>query len=503
MKTKDSSTVAETLSVDADWLQTILDDRAESAPPPAPATPKEARMALSPVVAVLLNENANEAFDSALEALTEDGYAGLPKHINRQWLKNRVGIRIVNQADLARKAVRELVDALEDAGRQELALAWALLLIVPCDPTTCWHTIPALTTMVRQQLLGTEDREVFRKFVSAIGVIQKCAEGKLVSEARSLWEILRPMIRDEAGEEAVLDEEAPPASRTAPKKPEGPSVQVMPTAPKLTTDHSEYKPFVGAHLPLVIARDVAGVRRQLRREYPHAVGAVELLTRDLREGEPVRLSPVMLCGPPGCGKSRIGRRMASLLSVPTTRFDAAASADALGWSGSPKGWGNTIPSVPVRAVAQSMTANPILLVDELDKAARTQHGSVTTSIISHLEKETSRTYRDQSLDAVCDLSWISYVATVNDDSGLPTPLRDRFRIVHMPAATLQHLPQLAANVIADIEVDEGVPGIHGALEDDELNVIAGAWQRQRFSIRALQKAVRATLDARSVHAMRH
>lgn len=460
-------------------------------------------MALSPVVRVLLNENANEAFDSALEALTEAGYAGLPKHITRQWLKNRVGIRIVNQYDLARKAVRELVDALEDAGRQELALAWSLLLIVPCDQITGWHALPALTTMVRQKLLGTEDRDTFGKFVMSLGVIQKCAEGKLVSEARSLWEILRPIIRDETEEDPVVASEAPPVSHAAPKKPEGPSVQVMPKAPKLVSDHAEYKEFVGAHLPLIVARDVAGVRRQLRKEYPHATAAVELLTRDLREGEPVRLSPVMLCGPPGCGKSRIGRRLASLLKVPTTRFDAAASADALGWSGSPKGWGNTIPSVPVRAVAQSMTANPFVLVDELDKAARTQHGSVTTSIISHLERETSKNYRDQSLDAVCDLSWISYISTVNDDTSLPAMLRDRFRMVQMPAATLQHLPQLAANVIADIEADEGAPGIHGVLEDDELYVIGGAWQRQRFSIRALQKAVRATLDARSVHAMRH
>ncbi|MDB6166010.1 MAG: ATPase associated with various cellular 5 [Lacunisphaera sp.] len=102
-----------------------------------------------------------------------------------------------------------------------------------------------------------------------------------------------------------------------------------------------------------------------------------------------------------------------------------------------------------------------------------------------------------------DLSWVSYVATANDDSGLPPQLRDRFRIARVPAPGLAHLPALAANVVSEIEREDRVPGLHGRIEDDELDVIGGAWKRQRFSIRALQKMVRATLDARAAYAPRN
>jgi MoxR-like ATPase len=208
-------------------------------------------------------------------------------------------------------------------------------------------------------------------------------------------------------------------------------------------------------------------------------------------------------GPPGTSKSFLARRFAELLGLYALRFDAGASTDGQ-FAGVSKGWHSTMPSAPLRAVQQGGKANPVVLLDEIEKAATSNHnGSLFTSLTAFLERETSRRYRDQSLDAECDLSMCSYIATANDDTLLPPHIRDRFRVVRVELPTLQHLPLLAMNVVADIERQDGIQGFVEPLAPDELDVIGAAWKRQRFSMRALQKIIAATLDARAAFQMRH
>jgi len=171
------------------------------------------------------------------------------------------------------------------------------------------------------------------------------------------------------------------------------------------------------------------------------------------------------------------------------------------FGGSPKGWSNTQPSAPTRAIHQTLIANPIVFVDEIEKSGSTMAGSVRQSILAFLERETSCKYRDVSLDAEVDLSWISHVATANETADLPAPLRDRYRIVCVPLPRLADLPALAANVAAEIAAENG--DFTWPLESDELDVISRAWTKAGFSIRKLQKIVEATLEARNAVAVRH
>jgi ATP-dependent Lon protease len=145
------------------------------------------------------------------------------------------------------------------------------------------------------------------------------------------------------------------------------------------------------------------------------------------------------------------------------------------------------------------------LVDEVDKASghRRANGKIEDSMLAYLDRETSSRQRDQSLDAELDLSMVSYIATANDVSAMPAPLRDRFRIVKVPEPTLQHLPQLAGQVMRDLATEDESRQHDAPLATDELSVIGKAWARSRFSMRALQKIVAATLEARDQLAMRH
>jgi ATP-dependent Lon protease len=86
--------------------------------------------------------------------------------------------------------------------------------------------------------------------------------------------------------------------------------------------------------------------------------------------------------------------------------------------------------VPARAVLSSRTANPLVLVDEIEKAGSSNYnGRLWDRMIPFLERETASRYRENALDVEIDLGWVSYVATANAVEGLPGPLLDRFRIL--------------------------------------------------------------------------
>ena len=89
-------------------------------------------------------------------------------------------------------------------------------------------------------------------------------------------------------------------------------------------------------------------------------------------------------------------------------------------------------------------------------AERNWNGRLWEALLPFCDAETSRRYRDQSLDCELDLSMVSYIATANDVSRLPAPLRDRFRIVKVPDPTLAHLPALAANVMRDLAIEDDI-----------------------------------------------
>ncbi|MDB6166011.1 MAG: ATPase central region [Lacunisphaera sp.] len=316
------------------------------------------------VIDVLTCENWDEACETAIAAV--DAVRSPLLEGMADWMTSRILNAYRHNRAESVLATETIIQRLTSDGLGAHALAFQLLLCDSARPHTFWPVYPVLAQLHELEMLPITDVEDSKEVASAIMVARLCAEGVYVEDAKSLFELTRDL----------LDEPrfAPPPSK-APRpalKAKGPSLVVVRDAPKLNSHTSEYKDLIGAHVPLTVARDVDGVRRQLAAEYPHALRAVDLLCRDLREGEAIRLAPVMLLGPPGTGKSRMGRRLAELVGAKTYRYDAASSSDSM-FGGSPKAWGNTVPSVPARAVAFGNTANPVVLIDELEKAGTSSH----------------------------------------------------------------------------------------------------------------------------------
>jgi ATP-dependent Lon protease len=139
----------------------------------------------------------------------------------------------------------------------------------------------------------------------------------------------------------------------------------------------------------------------------------------------------------------------------------------------------------------------------MDKAGQSTAGSLAQSLMPFLEAETARAYPDPCLEVEADLSRVNYCLTANDDSKLPSPLRDRIRIIRVPSPTAAHIESLARSIMQDLAAEMGIPAAFlQPLAPDELAVVSKMWG-ENGSVRKLQKIIRGTVTARDQHASRH
>ncbi len=265
--------------------------------------------------------------------------------------------------------------------------------------------------------------------------------------------------------------------------------------PKMKELIGPLKHVVNVALPLVPVPPLHGVRRKLLFEFPYAEAAIDFALADLVGRGTVKLRPLIIFGDAGGGKSRFVRRLGEILNVSTWRTDASRS-DGATFGGTDKRWYSAEPCHPFLAIAQAKHANPLILIDELEKAGtRSDYGRFWDCLLGFLEPESAARYPDPALQTALDLGHISYVATANTLDPLPSPLRDRFRIVTFPKPGPEHLDALLAPVIVDLAAERGLDQRwiepFAAFERD---VVAAHWRGG--SVRQLRRVVDAVLNAR-------
>jgi ATP-dependent Lon protease len=458
----------------------------------------------------------------------ETAWADSNRHVSDQRLVDVLEALLHRQNDTPPRPPKEVwagpvgrvAEALEAFGQVSDGIAWRMLQADPAEPWTFARFMPQLEHLVRESA-ATLPPDVVREVTGRLVHWRKASNGDYVESKFSIFRIAAVEVErqlaavaelaqddtvDVQPKSSVWDKMAERAEERKAAKLALPGIVAIPMEKSTKLErgpHAAFIPLVGAHLPHVLAPDLAEVRRALLAEYPHAPAVIDLLIRDLREDRPAVIKPVLIVGEPGGGKSRIARRLAEMVGLYCYRFDGAGSADSR-FSGSSKTWSTTTPSIPARALSMARSATVMVMIDEIEKSASADYnGNLWNALTPFLESETSRVYRDSSLDCEVNLSFVSYVCTANSIDPLPGYLRDRFRVVKMPMPTLDHLPQLAAGVLREIEREADEVGFNAPLEADELEVIGRVWKRERFSMRKLQKLVSATLDARATIAPRH
>jgi hypothetical protein len=259
---------------------------------------------------------------------------------------------------------------------------------------------------------------------------------------------------------------------------------------------------VNRELPLVALPPLHEVRRQLLFEFPYAAKVIDFVLADLIGRTTATIRPLLLVGAPGGGKSRFARRFAEILGLSCWRTDASRS-DGASFGGTDKRWYSAEPCHPFLAIAQAGHANPVVLIDEVEKAGtRTDYGRIWDCMLGFLEQETNTRYPDPALQINLDLSHVSYIATANSLEPLPSALRDRFRVVDFPKPAAADLNALLPAIYADIARERGLDSRWTSpLDVQERYAASMLWRGG--SIRRLQRVVEAILRDRDFRATRN
>lgn len=159
----------------------------------------------------------------------------------------------------------------------------------------------------------------------------------------------------------------------------------------------------------------------------------------------LRLSPIMLIGPPGIGKSELALTIADDLKAGFEIIDIASAQTGSALTGSEAYWGNTQPGALFNRLVFGVTANPVIVLDEIDKPSTGQYNSLA-GLYQLLEKRQARIFKDLSVPEIpINASNVCWIACGNNLNAIDQPILDRFTIFEITKPTREQMRLIVCN----------------------------------------------------------
>ena len=172
------------------------------------------------------------------------------------------------------------------------------------------------------------------------------------------------------------------------------------------------------------------------------------LAQDSSDG--LEVTPMLLLGPPGIGKTHFARHLAELLGTGMNLLPM--SSMTAGWllSGSSAQWKGARPGKVFEALVEGEYANPVIVVDEIDKASSDAQYDPLGALYSLLEYDTAQSFTDEFAEVAIDASQVIWITTANDTRGIPDPILNRMNVFEVEAPTLEQARTIARNLYQGI-----------------------------------------------------
>lgn len=196
-----------------------------------------------------------------------------------------------------------------------------------------------------------------------------------------------------------------------------------------------------------------------------------------------------LVGPPGVGKTSIGKSIARALSRQYYRFSVGGLSDVAEIKGHRRTYVGAMPGKVVQALKKVQTANPLVLIDEIDKLGRGHQGDPASALLELLDPEQNGSFLDHYLDVPLDLSRVLFVCTANTTDTIPGPLLDRMEVINLSGYVAQEKKEIAKKyLIPAAQEAAGVQADQVSLSDEAIEVLNRQYCRES-GVRNLKKHI--------------
>lgn len=196
---------------------------------------------------------------------------------------------------------------------------------------------------------------------------------------------------------------------------------------------------------------------RLYYELPNFKDVLDDIRRQLAlctsSSDALEITPILLIGDPGIGKTHFGRRVADLLS---TGFGfVSMSSMTAGWvlSGSSSQWKNAKPGKVFETFLAGKYANPLLMVDEIDKAGGEAQYDPLGALYTLLEHDTAKCFIDEFVEVPIDAGGVTWIATANDMARIPEPILNRMNVYQIDPPDHEGSLRIAGAIYAEIRGD--------------------------------------------------
>lgn len=210
-------------------------------------------------------------------------------------------------------------------------------------------------------------------------------------------------------------------------------------------------------------------------------------------------SPIIcLVGPPGVGKTSLGKSIADSLGREFARISLGGIRDEAEIRGHRRTYIGALPGKIIQAMRKAKTLNPVILLDEIDKMTRDMHGDPASALLEVLDPEQNKTFSDHFLETEFDLSKVTFVATANMIDGIPLPLFDRMEIISLPGYIDDEKVEIARKFLIPKNLKEhDLTAQQFRIADELLHVLVSEYTREagvRQLERWLNKLMRKTIQ---------